>query len=248
MSAPQQPRVRSARYGRIAGVYNFVARVVHGDVGTRAQRSLLSLVDAECRVLNVGCGPLPFNEELAGAAREATFVDIAPEMVAITERLVRRRFPDGPHRFVSSDVMDLPDEPTYDRVFACFMLQTFDWDDARRVLARLAGLVAPGGLLCIADEIATDRPWARPFQAVGRWVEHGLHHLVVDHPMHPIHDLGAALTELGWSPVHQRRLFGGSILAAAYQKREAARPGGGKEPTDGPANEGSNGAEFRGSR
>jgi SAM-dependent methyltransferase len=123
------------------------------------------------RVLDVGCGTGFWTEYYLARGADYTGVDIAQVSV---DRLAER-FPSG--RFVRADVSDgVPGGP-YDLVNAFDVLYHVT-DDARweSALRRLAGALAPGGLLLVTDvfsgrpalaEHNVMRPLARYLEVLG---------------------------------------------------------------------------------
>lgn len=106
-----------------------------------------ALVDAlvgtgAVNVLDVGCGDGFLAARLADRVPEVTALDVDEPVL---ER-AKARFPDGGVRWVRGDVMTA-DLPCFDAVVSNAALHHID--DTRAALARLAGLVTPGGTLTL---------------------------------------------------------------------------------------------------
>ncbi|MBI2375855.1 MAG: class I SAM-dependent methyltransferase [Deltaproteobacteria bacterium] len=112
------------------------------------------------RILDVGCGPGRFGE-LAGRWRRVRYVgvDASKELLAIA----RERLRDQDVELVQADVIDWsPPHRAFDLVVAAALLHHVPSSEARTALvARLAGSVAPGGLLALTTW-DVDAPRARP--------------------------------------------------------------------------------------
>lgn len=96
------------------------------------------------RVLEVGCGAGRITRSLAELTPNVTGIDLSPAMVAFC----RRRL--GRGTYIAGDmrrVRDLVDGPFDAVVAGANVLDVLSHDDRARVLADLAGLLAPGGVL-----------------------------------------------------------------------------------------------------
>ena len=126
---------QAAMYDSVASVQAAVARVL-------AAR----LTGAPGRILEIGCGTGFLSAELAARFTGAALVltDLSPAMLAQAERRLGQR--------ASYRVMDgqWPDAElgTFDLIASSLVLQWFD--DLPGALARLSGLLAPGGVLAFA--------------------------------------------------------------------------------------------------
>jgi tRNA (cmo5U34)-methyltransferase len=114
-------------------------------------------------LLDVGCGPGTATSAVAPACKpgaSVVLVDAAPGML----RSARLRVPLTVRDAVAGDVTSpevgagvlTPDR--YDLVLCSFALSHLADQDKRQFLERVAVALAPGGLLMLADEVATDRP------------------------------------------------------------------------------------------
>lgn len=139
----------SRNYDCIASNYDWQTHLATGGQNLAARLSQIDdLVPGE-RVLYVGVGS---GEDAIEAARRGllvTCLDLSEGMV----QMARERFAEAglPGEFVAADLMQyVPDQP-FDAVVANFFLNVFSRPLMEGMLARLAGLVRPGGKLLIAD-------------------------------------------------------------------------------------------------
>jgi SAM-dependent methyltransferase len=95
--------------------------------------------------LDVGCGVGVWLEALAGRFARAHGIDLSAEMVASATK----------------SVLDLGDDARYDLVFVGGVLMYLDDDEVEGMVARLARLVAPGGLLILRESSASPKTWYR---------------------------------------------------------------------------------------
>lgn len=125
------------------------ARQLHGD-GSRA--------------LVVGCGLGDDAEFVAGLGYRTVAFDISPTAIATA----RRRFPGSAVRYEVADLLHPPAawHQAFDLVVESLTLQALPDPPRRDAIARLGGLVAPGGTLLVLDracepgEPIDGPPWA----------------------------------------------------------------------------------------
>ena len=115
-----------------------------------------ALVDAQVpanaqQVLDVGCGDGFLAARLAGRIARVVALDIDEPVL----QRAAARFPDAAVQWMHGDVMttDLPD---FDAVVSNAALHHID--DTRAALARLAGLVRPGGMLTVVTFVKPSVP------------------------------------------------------------------------------------------
>lgn len=209
--------VTSADYEAMARFYEPITRVISLGGNARAQRHLLRHVRGSDRVLHAGCGSVRFNEELAAACARLVSIDVSRTMVELARRRLVRAGLDSGVDFICADVMQYePGEP-FDLVFANFFLNTFAWEDSRRVLGHLARHVRSGGLLCIADEtVPAGSRLVVASQQLLRGVVTWAHHRWVGHPMHAVYNYDETLASLGFEPIERHRDRCGYIASTAY--------------------------------
>ena len=115
------------------------------------------------RVLDVGCG-------LGGGAifwaqrapAWVTAITITPGHPQIVEKLARRGGMGGRVQALLADACRFQDERPYDAAVA---LESSCYLDRDAWFARLAGLIRPGGSVCIEDSFFVDPVWRAPFDA-----------------------------------------------------------------------------------
>ena len=113
--------------------------------------------------LVVGCGLGDDAEELSRRGFQVTAFDISGSAVAIAAQ----RFPDSAVEYVAADLFEPPTDWTgrYDLVHEAYTLQVLPASLRHKALGKLAGFVAPGGILLLiarardeADEPG-EMPW-----------------------------------------------------------------------------------------
>lgn len=114
------------------------------------------------RALVVGCGLGEDAEYVAGLGFDTVAFDISATAVATA----RRRFPGSPVRYLTADLLDPPAawERAFDLVVESLTVQALPDPPRRAAIARVAGMVAPGGTLLVvaAAHTGPGRPYEGP--------------------------------------------------------------------------------------
>jgi len=112
---------------------------------------------AKGRILEVGCGPGSFAEEVVG--RDLVCLDPIPEMLRCAESRVnpkRAARGDSAVEFVEATAEDLPfDDNSFDAVCSLFSFR--DWYDKRAGLSEVLRVLKPGGIIVIVDPAKINR-------------------------------------------------------------------------------------------
>src|SRR5215831_1204375 len=115
------------------------------------------------RTLVIGCGLGDDAEELARRGFEVVAFDVAPTAIA----WCRQRFPQSPVEYVVADVLEPPREwrGSFDFILEAYTLQVLPAEVRSRAMTRIAGLLAPGGMLLVIcrGRSAADPPGELPW-------------------------------------------------------------------------------------
>jgi SAM-dependent methyltransferase len=144
MSYPQWAR-RAARVFDLLGL-TYEQAYGHNPEHLAAIDWLIAHLPEAAKVMDAGSGTgRPTAERLAGAGHDVTGYDVSPTMV----ELARRQVPAA--RFEIADIRVLPATPgAWDAIAAFFPLLMMSRSDIAGTLRRMAGWLAPGGLLVFA--------------------------------------------------------------------------------------------------
>ncbi|MCH1539983.1 MAG: class I SAM-dependent methyltransferase [Candidatus Poseidonia sp.] len=117
----------------------------------RWRRNVRNHAMAGMKVLEVGCGPGSFAEDLVGL--DVTCLDPSPEMLATAQRRVEaarasRNEPPAQYVEAIAESIPLPDD-SFDMVFCLFSFR--DFQDKARGLEEIFRVLKPGGQLIICD-------------------------------------------------------------------------------------------------
>jgi ubiquinone/menaquinone biosynthesis C-methylase UbiE len=149
---------------------NVVAAYVHRpDYPAQLYHTLLDLMPAHRRVLDLGSGPGKIARALAPHVDEVLAVDPSAEMLRLG-----RSLPGGRHsniRWIRAYAEDLPVDP--EALDLAVAGAAIHWMDPRRLFPKLARVLAPGAPVVVVDgDAPTDAPWLSTYQRVIRtWVE-----------------------------------------------------------------------------
>ena len=115
------------------------------------RKNVRSHAESGMKVLEVGCGPGSFAEDIVGV--DLTCLDPSPEMLKVAKRrveLARKTSGESPAHYVQAiaESIPLPDN-SYDRVFCLFSFR--DFQDKEKGLEEILSVLKPGGQLVICD-------------------------------------------------------------------------------------------------
>ncbi len=117
----------------------------------RWRRNVRNHASPGMKVLEVGCGPGSFAEDLVGL--DVTCLDPSPEMLATAKRRVdgaRKERGEEPAVYVEAIAEEIPlPDNTYDMVFCLFSFR--DFRDKAKGLSEIYRVLKPGGQLVICD-------------------------------------------------------------------------------------------------
>jgi SAM-dependent methyltransferase len=215
----QPRRFRSAAAHYLAGRPAYAPRLI----GHVARFVGLGLDD---RVLDLGCGPGVLAGAFAPLAGEVIAVDPEPEMLRIAEA----SFGDiGRVRFVRGSSFDL--SSALGRFRLVTMGRSFQWMDRAETLARLDGLLVPGGAVALFNSEHRDTPdtgWVAPYRAlVRRYAEDDPTHVkrrAGGWVRHEAILLGSAFSVLDEFAVIERRAVSVAQLVARALSRSSTTP------------------------
>ena len=109
-------------------------------------------VTAGSRVLDVACGTgVLIGDYLRRGVASVTAVDISPEMI----RIAREKFPQENVRFVCGDAESAPLGENFDAIVVYNAFPHFP--DPERLIFRLSGLLAEGGILTVAHGMSREK-------------------------------------------------------------------------------------------
>jgi ubiquinone/menaquinone biosynthesis C-methylase UbiE len=213
----KKDKVVSTNYGLMAGMYNCVTRLISRGANLRSQQCFLTYIQPNCRILSIGCGAVDFNVALSHFSPHVVALDISQQMIDCSKRMVDANGT-YPMEWVCTDIMDYVPERPFDVVLANYFFNTFRWGDCCKVLEHVTTMVAPNGVLCIADEADATTFFGTVLQRVCRPPLIGLHHLLAQHPFHSVYDYGPTLKSQGFLPVLTKQDVSDVVQSTIYKR------------------------------
>ena len=138
-------------------VYDRINRFATFGQDQRWRKMVQQRLPSEGKILEIGCGPGSFAENLIG--RELTCLDPIPAMLAVAEpRVNKKRVSRGEQKanFIQGTAESLPfDDCTFDAV--CTLFSFRDWYDKPKGLSEVLRVLKPGGKLVIVDPAKVNR-------------------------------------------------------------------------------------------
>jgi demethylmenaquinone methyltransferase/2-methoxy-6-polyprenyl-1,4-benzoquinol methylase len=132
-------------------VYDKVNSIVTLGQDKRWRKNVASFIKPDMKVLEIGCGPGTFSENLQGV--ELTCLDPSEAMLEVArQRVGKARAERGEKdaEFVQGVAEELPlPDNTFDRV--CCLFSFRDFQDKRKGLSEILRVLKPGGRLIICD-------------------------------------------------------------------------------------------------
>ena len=131
--------------------YDRVNKLMTFGQDKRWRRNVRNHATPGMKVLEVGCGPGSFAEDLVGL--DVTCLDPSPEMLKVAEKRVdaaRASRGEEPAVYVEAIAESIPlEDNTFDMVFCLFSFR--DFQDKRKGLEEIYRVLKPGGQLVICD-------------------------------------------------------------------------------------------------
>lgn len=212
--------IKNTNYNKMAPYYNAITNIISEGGNIRSQRYFLQYVKKTDEVLNIGCGSVQFNSDIARHCNNVVSIDIAEKMIQIAKENLKKKNLDKKVIFVCKDIMKYKTEKKYDVIFANFILNTFEWKNVPEVLSHICSLLEDGGILCIADEHIASKFWPRISQSLFRPGVSFLHHVWAGHPMHKVYNYESVLNDLGLERVYYEIDKADVVESSVYRMKE----------------------------
>jgi demethylmenaquinone methyltransferase/2-methoxy-6-polyprenyl-1,4-benzoquinol methylase len=147
-----------------------IRRLTLGQVD-RAYDRLVAHVQAEQRVLDIGCGTGMLTVRAAERGAHVRGIDVSARMLGQARMMVERSGRAGQVELVEMGVGELDREPEqgYQAVMSGLCFSELAAAERAFALAQAYRLLEPGGLLLVADEVVPQSPVRRILHAVVRF-------------------------------------------------------------------------------
>jgi len=150
----------AANYNKIAGIYDFISRVVYGKALINAQTCLLPYISANSRILIVGGGTGWILEEIAGIHSGLTidYIESSEKMIALS---AKRNCGTNRVNFINLPVEDYITANEYDVILTPFFFDNFKADKIQLIFNKLDKSLKQDGNWLYADFIDNGALWQK---------------------------------------------------------------------------------------
>lgn len=209
---------KNTNYNKMAPFYNKITNFISEGGNIRSQRYFLQYVKQDDHVLNIGCGSVQFNVDIATRCNWVQAIDIADRMIQIAKKRIKGNHLEKNIKFICRDIMKYETEEKYDVIFANFFLNTFEWEYATEVLSYIITFLKEDGILCIADEHKATKTLPKLSQILFRTSISWMHHIWAGHPMHKVYNYYEVMQNLGYTRMHYKIDETDIIDSSIYKK------------------------------
>jgi ubiquinone/menaquinone biosynthesis C-methylase UbiE len=140
-------------YNKIAGIYDFLSRVVFQKSIINAQKFLLQHISPDNKILIVGGGTGWILEELSKMYNEGveiTYVEKSSQMITLSKQ---KNIQHNTIEFINKSIEEFSTEKKFNAVFTAFLFDNFQQEKIELVFSKLNQLLKPNGLWLYADFI-----------------------------------------------------------------------------------------------
>jgi len=205
-SAPRRYRlgIRLLTLGRLETVYD----------------RLTAHLQADDRVLDLGCGPGPLTFRAARRGAAVKGIDVNPEMLAIARQGVEEAGLEERITLAELSVAELDAEPgeRYDAIMSGLLFSELSRDELTYTFRQIHRLLKPGGLLLAADEVMPRNPVKRVLHFLIRLPLVVVTYVITQQTTHAVRNLTEQVTAAGLELISQRSNFLGSFLELVARK------------------------------
>lgn len=138
-------------YDHIAGMYDFLSRLVYGRAQVQVQLDLLPYIKPGSRILIVGGGSGWILEEIAArhaSGLEMVYVEISIRMLRLSKK---RYYGKNKVSFIHGAIENITPTDNFDVIITAFLFDNFAKKRATMIFNRLNALLKPSGIWLFAD-------------------------------------------------------------------------------------------------
>jgi len=138
-------------YNKIAGIYDFLSRLVFQKSIINAQKFLLQHISPNSKILIAGGGTGWILEELSKIYNdgiEITYVEKSPQMIALSQQ---KNTQHNTIEFINKGVEEFSTEKKFDAIFTAFLFDNFQQQKIEFVFSKLNQFLKSNGLWLYAD-------------------------------------------------------------------------------------------------
>lgn len=148
----------STNYDNIAGVYDFLSRLIFGRHIVQAQVCLLKYVPPDSTILIVGGGTGWILERLAEEHPQGLQIDYVESSVQMIALSKKRGFKENTINFIHTPIEDFTMDKQYDVIITPFLFDNFQIEKIELVFSKLDAMLKTNGLWLYADFLYDKSP------------------------------------------------------------------------------------------
>lgn len=205
----------SNNYDSIAGIYDFLGRMVYGNTLFRSQLVWLEHLPRNKRILVLGGG--------TGRILQPLLAQAQPEKIVYVEKSLRmlekskRNLPAGYEEtvvFVHGTQADIVHQQ-FDIVLTNYFFDQFTWWELARIFLETEKMLVPGGHWLWTDFVAPRKWWQRLLL----WLMQVFFRLTTRLPATEIYPLQELFGKRGYASLHQKTFYGGFMASVLFVRK-----------------------------
>jgi demethylmenaquinone methyltransferase/2-methoxy-6-polyprenyl-1,4-benzoquinol methylase len=180
------------------------------------EQILQGYVQPGMRVLEIGCGTGTLTMMMANRGAAVTGIDASPTMLAEAQKKVADQELDGLvtlHYMDATLIAERFPAASFDLIVSTLVFSELPADQQEYILEACAALLAPGGMMLVADEVIPKNTFARLSYYLFYWPLALLTWLLTRTTTNPLRDFDRLLARVGFeSLVSASHLIGSLVL------------------------------------
>jgi ubiquinone/menaquinone biosynthesis C-methylase UbiE len=205
-------------YNKIAGIYDFLSRVVFQKSIINAQKFLLQHILPNSKILIVGGGTGWILEELSKMYNEGieiTYVEKSRQMIALSKQ---KNTQHNTVEFINKGIEEYSTGKKFDAVFTAFLFDNFQQDKIEFIFSQLHPFLKPNGLWLYADFIhhKNNAAWWQKFLLKTMYL---FFRLTCNIETQQLIDMSPYFAK-SYNKISEKHFYHNFIKAAVYKKAE----------------------------
>ena len=205
-------------YDNIAGIYDFLSRLIFGTAIRKSQASLIRHIESGSKILIVGGGTGWILEEICKIHENELSISYIEMSVKMIERAKKRNCKENEVKFINCAIEDFVSDEPFHTVFTPFLFDNFREEKAGLVFNKINSLLLEGGQWLHVDFVlkASSPAW----QKVLLKAMYLLFRLVCNIEAAKLPEMEGRFNSYHYYLVLSQPFFSGFIWASLYKKPE----------------------------
>jgi SAM-dependent methyltransferase len=210
-------------FDSVADVYWLLEKLTFQGVLQRARTFGIDKIPGPARALIVGEGNGRFIEQLlrAHSAVEVDCLDASGRMLDLARRRLHRDYPTGLNRvrFQQSDILTVGLTNRYDLIVTHFVLDCFEGDELKRLVAKLAGEASPNCVWLLADFTVPQGGWRKVHAVLWIAMMYAFFRLTTNIRASKLTDPAGLLQRAGFALRQEKRWRAGMVKSQVWERK-----------------------------